>query len=372
MERHAGNRLGICDVCSSKDAKYTCPRCGVNSCSLGCSQQHKKELECDGLRQRSSYIPLNSFNADNLHEDILFFDEVTRCKDGCFRDKIRNNSRFLQDLPPHLSRLRYAAAQRKIRLLFLPQHFTAHKENTTFLNWQNRKLHWRIKFVFPADGKSFDEAKALEQLSLDRILPKYVDNTSTDFNAKLIQEQIPSYASLGLDGIAVLMKMEKYPGKTPKYHKLDISASIKNNLENKLVIEHPVFTVIPTSDLEKYEIAKPEEENRWQRGREMQQAAREQNSRIEPPHHNHDVGNNENNGDDDDDDDGPPEEIPTSRSLLFGTDFSDSDTEETPPTKQRRPNSETNNVIQQHTNSLESNVPTSSCFKSGPLAFNLN
>lgn len=54
-------RLEDCEVCDSKKAKYTCPKCEVRTCSLTCINIHKKELDCNGIRDKTKYIPLNSF-----------------------------------------------------------------------------------------------------------------------------------------------------------------------------------------------------------------------------------------------------------------------------------------------------------------------
>lgn len=49
----------------------------------------------------------------------------------------------------HLHKLRCAASYRKISLLFMPQIFKRHKENTTFLNWKTNELFWRLEWIFP-------------------------------------------------------------------------------------------------------------------------------------------------------------------------------------------------------------------------------
>lgn len=49
----------------------------------------------------------------------------------------------------HLHKLRCAAANRKVSLLFMPQVFGRHKENTTYLNWKTNELFWRLEWIFP-------------------------------------------------------------------------------------------------------------------------------------------------------------------------------------------------------------------------------
>jgi hypothetical protein len=55
-----------CQVCSAGTAKYTCPGCGVRSCSLGCVQQHKAANGCSGKRDRLGYVPLADYSEKQL------------------------------------------------------------------------------------------------------------------------------------------------------------------------------------------------------------------------------------------------------------------------------------------------------------------
>lgn len=54
-------RIEDCEVCGKNKAKYTCPKCEVRTCCLECVNIHKKELECDGIRDKTKFIPLKSF-----------------------------------------------------------------------------------------------------------------------------------------------------------------------------------------------------------------------------------------------------------------------------------------------------------------------
>ena len=59
--------LGKCEVCNDQEAKYTCPRCEVKTCCLTCVNTHKKELRCDGQRNKVAYKRISEFtNLDLL------------------------------------------------------------------------------------------------------------------------------------------------------------------------------------------------------------------------------------------------------------------------------------------------------------------
>lgn len=55
-----------CLICSVNVPKYTCPKCGMKTCSLNCCLTHKKEFNCDGVRDRLSFVPLKSYSELNF------------------------------------------------------------------------------------------------------------------------------------------------------------------------------------------------------------------------------------------------------------------------------------------------------------------
>lgn len=59
-------------MCAKNEAKYTCPRCEVKTCCLECVKIHKKELDCNGLRDKVKFKRLKNFdNIDLLNGNII-------------------------------------------------------------------------------------------------------------------------------------------------------------------------------------------------------------------------------------------------------------------------------------------------------------
>ena len=54
-------RLGTCEKCGFKEAKYTCPRCEFRSCCLQCVKLHKIEFECNGIRDKTRFKSVSQF-----------------------------------------------------------------------------------------------------------------------------------------------------------------------------------------------------------------------------------------------------------------------------------------------------------------------
>ncbi|KAF2667446.1 hypothetical protein BT63DRAFT_480412 [Microthyrium microscopicum] len=46
----------LCSVCHTEQPKYRCPRCSTRTCSLECSQRHKKRAPCSGVRDPTAFI----------------------------------------------------------------------------------------------------------------------------------------------------------------------------------------------------------------------------------------------------------------------------------------------------------------------------
>ena len=71
-----------CWACDNT-AKYKCPKCEVRSCSLQCVQRHKTEAECDGIRDKVKYLPINKFTDLDVVSDFRLLEEVSKQVDKC-------------------------------------------------------------------------------------------------------------------------------------------------------------------------------------------------------------------------------------------------------------------------------------------------
>ncbi|KRT83319.1 hypothetical protein AMK59_3656 [Oryctes borbonicus] len=99
----SSTRLGSCEVCMSNDAKYSCPKCEVKFCCLRCSVIHKKELECDGIRDRTKFIPLNKFTNLDLSSDYRLLEEIGRRVGTYKRELKKPNFKSKHAVLPHVS-----------------------------------------------------------------------------------------------------------------------------------------------------------------------------------------------------------------------------------------------------------------------------
>lgn len=69
-----------CSICHLNEHKYTCPACGVKTCSINCVRRHKRQTECSGLVDQSKFVPKKILSQDETHinRDYNFLMNVGR------------------------------------------------------------------------------------------------------------------------------------------------------------------------------------------------------------------------------------------------------------------------------------------------------
>jgi len=79
LEAHArSSRLGVCSTCAAAAAKYTCPRCGVRSCSAPCVAAHKTATACSGKRDVTAYVAIAAMDDTILRSDLVLLEDTER------------------------------------------------------------------------------------------------------------------------------------------------------------------------------------------------------------------------------------------------------------------------------------------------------
>ncbi|VDN33728.1 unnamed protein product [Dibothriocephalus latus] len=68
----------VCKVCTSVEAKYTCPRCALKTCSLECCLRHKKEAGCSGKRNLAAFVSRKDYDYFNFLSDYRLLEAVDR------------------------------------------------------------------------------------------------------------------------------------------------------------------------------------------------------------------------------------------------------------------------------------------------------
>ncbi|EUB60282.1 Putative box C/D snoRNA protein [Echinococcus granulosus] len=68
----------LCSICATNEAKYTCPRCTVRTCSLRCCQDHKKFTRCSGKRNVAEFVARRDYNYFAFLSDYRFLESLDR------------------------------------------------------------------------------------------------------------------------------------------------------------------------------------------------------------------------------------------------------------------------------------------------------
>jgi HIT zinc finger len=70
--------LPKCEICQASESQYTCPRCGLRTCSLACCREHKVATGCSGKRDVTAYMALSAMTDQTLLSDYHFLSGGTK------------------------------------------------------------------------------------------------------------------------------------------------------------------------------------------------------------------------------------------------------------------------------------------------------
>lgn len=205
---------------------------------------------------------------------------------------------------------------------YMPQHFSRHKLNTTYLNWKTNELYWRIEWIFPqAENTKWITERALESRRLSSLVEAVInpihsleDKTNIEeINVRMnLNERLQFYRASGISGLKVLLKAEKIENSKSKFYELDTTLTLKENLEDKIIIEFPTIYVILRDHSDMYEIIDTDDETE-----DLDSESKSARKRRKP-----DRSSNE-------------KDSSSSVNYFFNTDFSESDDEK--KTTEQRP-----------------------------------
>ncbi|KAI8518397.1 Box C/D snoRNA protein 1 [Branchiostoma belcheri] len=238
-----------CESCGEDMPKYRCPRCDRLSCSLPCVKKHKSDHGCDGVRDKTAYVPVKEFTERHLLSDYRFLEEVDRRVDNANRDvqaHKRTNNKFM-------NLLRSKARQSGVTLKLLPAGFTRRRQNTTQFNRKFQMMNWRVEWSFPlSDLEAFYSDKWVpEDTVLKTALEKYVDPEKAN---PVVRLRLKTYCSRELSHIHLLMKVEERRANSVRYDELDADMTLKENLRGKVVVEFPTILVVLREQMHKYKL----------------------------------------------------------------------------------------------------------------------
>ncbi|XP_023161202.1 box C/D snoRNA protein 1 [Drosophila hydei] len=239
------SRLGNCEVCASQPARYACPKCEVKTCCLACVQIHKRELQCDGKRDRTKFMPISEMTEREFMSDYCFLEECTRYAEHRKKDPSKRYTQQQRQLPLPLHRLRVAAKERGTRLQFLLANFSRHKENSTYLNWKERCIYWQIEWLFVhIDSETptrFVEKRCNEQQTLEQLLHKYLD-VQQELGGKQ-RKVLQHHQTAGIGELSLWLRAEGVKRSGQRCYRLAAYQTLRSNLAGKTIVEYPAIYI---------------------------------------------------------------------------------------------------------------------------------
>ena len=197
----------LCAICHVSAPKYKCPRCNLQTCSLGCIKKHKAWSECSGERDATAYVkPSKLRTAAGVDHDYNFLHGIEMSverserlligerglvqteelrpltmqevkwktgRDGKKRKVV--TTRVLREAKGRVFERFLAQRLKKlnVRILCAPMGMARQKENNTTLNRRSGRINWQVEwFVLNQDGP-----KEHENTQAKRLLSKVMDDT---------------------------------------------------------------------------------------------------------------------------------------------------------------------------------------------------
>ncbi|VDM34057.1 unnamed protein product [Hydatigera taeniaeformis] len=76
------SRSRVCSICLASEAKYTCPRCSVRTCSLRCCKAHKDATMCSGKRDVAAFVARKNYDYFAFLSDYRFLESLDRANEN--------------------------------------------------------------------------------------------------------------------------------------------------------------------------------------------------------------------------------------------------------------------------------------------------
>ncbi|EXJ55417.1 hypothetical protein A1O7_08344 [Cladophialophora yegresii CBS 114405] len=140
----------LCAICHINPIKYTCPRCGIHTCSLPCVKRHKSWAQCSGVRDPAAYRKRADLATPaSIDQDFNFITSVER---SLQRADALNPTQTIDLAPSGLRRDRKtkfdnATEERGIRLIKAPKGLSRNKQNKSHWAGESKGVAWTTEWI---------------------------------------------------------------------------------------------------------------------------------------------------------------------------------------------------------------------------------
>ncbi|KAI0982077.1 hypothetical protein GJ496_004182 [Pomphorhynchus laevis] len=206
----------LCVMCTTVQAKYTCPQCLRRTCSLNCCKSHKQQYSCKGELDSTEFKSMDRFTKLDFLRDFRYLEEMQRVIDSIHKDPFRNNFENR-----HRKRVRNECRKLGIRLLYMPIKATRQIKNRTWFNYKCRAIEWTVEFLIKGESK-----------------PVYVHRVKSTDTLKSAFLKMNSTAKLEIDSFELYYK-DYHP--SDSFEHSDWNSQLIDCLRGKTIVEMPIF-----------------------------------------------------------------------------------------------------------------------------------
>ena len=272
----ARDRLGDCAVCDAGvAAKYRCPGCAIVTCSLECSKRHKQMGEgCSGKRKVAEFKDIRDFTDADLVSDYRFLEDALLEKDRAKRWRPRfrpgSDAAARADRAPAATRtvdlLTQKAADRGVQLFCMPDGGAKGREHHV-LRPQARPHAVASRGLFhgPPTARDADEGKKKKRPGRARgerggraatigsaLRAHFAPGPGNAarlhelrrFRDPARERSLEAEGAKAPEGaIGIFLAAEGRRADDPRFHRLALDATFRENLNGKRVLEFPTLHV---------------------------------------------------------------------------------------------------------------------------------
>lgn len=256
----------LCSICFENPAKYTCPSCNAQTCSVTCVKRHKLHSECSGHPDPTRFVPFNELKSNSalVNRDYNYLLNLERkislakqdIKDGARNVFRRYNSQtrtkmyqrlngnhtgldkrlsLIDKVFPH--KPARSIHRRNTLVILLPQGMSRSTQNKTGYDKKSGDFTWTVDWV-PVNKngeplKDFTSFRLKEDQLLKEALPLTV-------LTKLLEIQTLKADEFLFYLENCLKTQDRFRSLIP----LDPEQSLGDNLKDKVVLEYPRIVVV--------------------------------------------------------------------------------------------------------------------------------
>jgi hypothetical protein len=245
-----------CEICNQAESKYTCPKCASKTCSLKCCQDHKKQNNCDGVRDKTKFLKIEEFKESNLLSDYMFLEEQARVVSTTQRDTLKRH----YDITPSMDYLKKLAFNKySIHLKYMPRHSTKRLANRTRFDKETKTINWHVELKFYTEPNRFEKFNVNDLCASNDTIKDVMEKFFTENQYKLFihGQLLCKFSDLlknfGPD-LNILFEVYDYRTKQKYYLKLGLNETLSTCLYKKSVIEYPTLIVVPNEYLNVFKL----------------------------------------------------------------------------------------------------------------------